>query len=266
MRTYLLIGLVAGSLAFPHRTAAQAPDADAARLRALFFQRDFESAVIEGGRLAASAQAPDELKAWYVINLARVDADQAVLRAKQMVDAAPQNGWAWLAHAAAIHYKSGRTPDAIAAAEKALALLPDDPSAIWFRAQTLAGDAKRREEAIAFVDAQRSRINNPAELLTVKAYALYMMSSEATPRDEAKLKQALDTYAEARQLDPSSVNAHYTPAQYLSNLKRTEEAYELLKKAVAIAPGSKDVHQAYWTAIKTHPKLTADQKNTEIDA
>lgn len=266
MRSHLLIGLVATSLVFPPAAAAQAPDTDAARLRALFFQRDFESAVIEGGKLVAAAQTRDEIKAWYVINLARVDADQAVERAKQMVDVAPQNGWAWLAHAAAIHYKGGRTPEAIAAAEKALALLPDDPTAIWFRAQTLTGDAKRREEAIAFVDTQRSRVKNPAELLTARAYALYMLSSEAAPRDEAKLKQAFDTYAEARQLDPSSVNAHYMAAQYLSSLKRTEEAYDLLKKAVAIAPGSKDVHQAYWTAIKTHPKLTADQKNAEIEA
>src|SRR5688572_14884812 len=114
MRTYLLVGLAAASLAFPHGAAAQAADADAARLRGLFFQRDFESAVIEGGKLVASAQPRDEIKAWYVINLARIDADQAVDRAKQMVDAAPQNGWAWLAHAAALHYKGGKTPEAIA--------------------------------------------------------------------------------------------------------------------------------------------------------
>ena len=95
MRTCLLIGLVAASLAFPQRAAAQAADADAARLRALFFQRDFESAVIEGGKLVAAGQSRDEIKAWYIINLARVDAAEAVERAKQMVYAAPQNGWAW---------------------------------------------------------------------------------------------------------------------------------------------------------------------------
>ena len=76
-----------------------------------------------------------------------------------------------------------------------------------------------------------------------KAYALYMMSSAATPRDEALLARALDAYAEARRLDSSNVNAHYMPAQYLNNLKRSDEAYELLK-AVTLAPGSKDVHQA----------------------
>ena len=267
MRPHLLIGLTAAFLVFAPVVGAQPPtDADASRLRSLFFQRDFESAVIEGAKLVGAAQTREEVKAWHVINLARIDADQAVERAKQMVDAAPQNGWAWLAHAASLHYKGDRTAEAIGAAEKALALMPDDPSAIWFRAQTLAGDAKRREEAIAFVDAQRSRVKHPAELLTAKAYALYILSSAATPRDEAKVKQAFDTYAEARQLDPSSVNAHYMPAQYLTSLKRTEEAYDLLKKAVALAPGSKDVHQAYWTAIKAHPKLTAEQKNAEIEA
>ena len=43
-----------------------------------------------------------------------------------------------------------------------------------------------------------------------KAYALYMMSSAATPRDEALLARALDTYAEARRLDSSRRSSRST--------------------------------------------------------
>ena len=269
MRSHLTIG-VSLALLFTLTPAlrAQSPtDSDAARLRTLFFQRDFETGVIEGRKLAEARPNDLELKAWFLIHRARTDdVDAAFEQAKQMVDAAPQSGWAWLARAASLHYKGDHTAEAIAAAEKALSLMPDDPTAIWFRAQTMAGDAKRREEVIAFVDTRRSRVKNPAELLTAKAYALYMMSSAATPRDEALLARALDTYAEARRLDPSSVNPYYMPASYLNNLKRSEEAYDLLKKAVTLAPGSKDVHQAYWSAIQRHPKLTAEEKNAQIEA
>ena len=269
MRSHLTIGVAAAILLTftPGVRAQSPPDGDASRLRTLFFQRDFETGAIEGGRLTQARPNDLELKAWFVIHRARTDdADGAVEQAKQMIDAAPQSGWAWLARAASLHYKGNHSADAIGAAEKALSLMPDEPTAVWFRAQTLAGDAKRREEAIAYVDAQRSRVKNPAELLTVKAYALYTMSSAASPRDDAMRARAFDTYAEARRLDPSCVNAHYMPAQYLNTLKRSDEAYELLKKAVALAPGSKEVHRAYWTAIQRHSKLTAEEKTAHLDA
>ena len=133
----------------------------------------------------------------------------------------------------------------IDAAALFVALMPAGVDAAWLRAQTLAADLTRRDEAIAFVDAHRARLGNPAELLTAKAYTFYVLSSATTPRDDARLTQAFDTYAEARQADPNNVNAHYLPGTYLTSLKRTDEAYELLKKAVALAPGSRDVHQTF---------------------
>ena len=154
----------------------------------------------------------------------------------------------------------------IDAAALFVALMPASVDAAWLRAQTLAADPKRRGAAIAFVDAHRARLGNPAELLTAKAYTFYVVSSATTPRDEARLTQAFDTDAEARQADPNNVNAHFLPGTYLTSLKRADEADELLKKAVALAPGASDVHRGYWWAIKANPKLTAEQKNAEIEA
>ena len=201
------------------------------------------------------------------MSLARTDSvDDAIEPARQLVAAAPKDGWSWMAQAAALHYKGGRMAEAIESAAKAFELMPASVDAAWLRAQTLAADPKRRDEAIAFVDAHRARLGNPAELLTAKAYTFYVLSSATTPRDEARLKQAFETYAEARQADPNNVNAHFLPGTYLTSLKRTDEAYELLKKAVALAPGASDVHRGYWSAIKANPKLTAEQKNAEIEA
>jgi hypothetical protein len=80
-----------------------------------------------------------------------------------MAASMPQNFWALIALGGALHYKGGLTAEAIDTAGLALALAPDHPDAVWLRAQTLAGDSKRREEAIKFIDSQRSRLKNPAE-------------------------------------------------------------------------------------------------------
>ena len=268
MCRHRLISAVALFVALmPVASSAQPADSDASRLRTLFFQRDFESGVVEGAKLVAASPDRTQLKAWYLMSLARTDsADDAIESARQLVAAAPKDGWSWMAQAAALHYKGGRTAEAMESAAKAFELMPASADAAWLRAQTLAADPKRRDEAIAFVDAHRARLGNPAELLTAKAYTFYVLSSATTPRDDARLRQAFDTYAEARQADPANVNAHYLPGTYLTSLKRADEACALLKKAVALAPGSRDVHQGYWSAIKANPALTAEQKNAEIEA
>lgn len=265
MRRHLLPAVALVLALTPLTTSSQPADVDAARLRALFFQRDFESAIIDGRKLVAAAPERLELQAWYVLSLARGDrADEALDVSQRMIAASPRSGWAWMARGAALHYRGGRSAEADEATKKAFELMPTSGDAAWLRAQTLAGDPARREEAVAFADSHRARVDNAANLLTAKAYALYVMSSAVMPRDEAQ-KAAFDTYAEARQIDPTNVNAHFLPGTYLSSLKRGEEAYDLLKKAVALAPGARDVHRAYWTAIKAHPTLTAEQKNAEIE-
>jgi thiol-disulfide isomerase/thioredoxin/tetratricopeptide (TPR) repeat protein len=267
-RLVLLAALAAALLPLAPAGAQGVSDSSAVRLRTLYFQRDYETGALEGARLVANAPGDVPLQAWYVLNLARTErVDEAVAAAKTMIDSAPRSGWSWFAHAGALLYKGGRVAEAIDAAAQALTLLPGHRDAVWIRANTLASDPARREEAIAFVAAQRARLQNAgAELIGVKAYAFYVMAIATTPPDESKLKAAFDAYAEARQADPSSVNAHYAPATYLTSLKRVDEAYALLKRAVALAPGSRDVHQAYWAAIRAHPNLTPAQKDAEVEA
>ena len=258
----VLATVLLGTSARP--VAQPAADAGAARLRALFFQRDYETGAIEGAKLVVAAPNRSDLKAWYVLNLARADQDdEAVRLAQQMTADAPEDGWAWLALAAALNYQGSKAAEAADAAAKAVALMPDHADAIWIRAQTLANDPKRREEAIAFVDTHRARVRNPAEILATRGYALYVLSS-GPPRDEAKLKAALDAFEEARRADPTNVNAHYLPGSYLDGLRRTDGAIPLLKKALALAPGSVGVHQALWRALLGSREMSAEQKRQDV--
>ena len=125
----------------------------------------------------------------------------------------PKDGWSWFAMAGALNYQGERQADAVAAGEKALALLPGNADAVWIRAQTLANDEKTRDEAIAFVDSQRPRLRNPANIIVTKGYALYSQSA-GPKRDEAKLTAAFAAFEEARRIDPANLSAWYLPGSY----------------------------------------------------
>jgi tetratricopeptide (TPR) repeat protein len=238
---------------------------DAAYLRTLFFQRDFETAVIEATRAGAAATRQSELKAWFVLNLVRSGEDaKAITIAEEMTRTRP-DGWSWFALAGALNYARERPDEAIAAAEYAAKLLPRNPDVLWIRAQTLANDPKRRDEAIAFVERERGRLKNPAELLVSKGYALYSQSA-GTPRDDAKFAAALATFEEARKVDPANLSAWYLPASYLTSMRRSDEAYLLLKTALGLAPRSTAVHQAFWSAVNGSRELGAERKRQEIEA
>jgi thiol-disulfide isomerase/thioredoxin len=77
---------------------------------------------------------------------------------------------------------------------------------------------------------------------------------------------ALDTFSEVRKLDPSNVNAHYLPSQFLLFARRIPEAYPLLMKALELSPNSSRVHRAYWTAVAGLQDSSAEKKQAEIEA
>src|SRR5205085_7637725 len=124
-------------------------------------------------------------------------------------------------------------PEAIEAGDKAFQLMPEHPDAMWIHAWTMAADSRHAAEAVSFVDTHQSRVKNPAELLVAKAYALYVQSSGRT-RDEATLAAAFAAFEDAERADSSNVNAWYLHGQYLDGVRRSDAAYPLLKKAVAL--------------------------------
>ena len=188
--------------------------------------------------------------------------DDAIAAARELTAQAPRDGWSWLALAGALHYKGGHPDEATSAAAKALELMPANLYAVWMRGHTLSGDPAQWQEAVSFVDSQLRQVSDPA-LLLVKAYVLY--SQSLGPRDEAKMNAAFATLEDAQRLDPSSVSAFYLHGTYLESQRRPDDAYPRLKRAVALAPDSTPVREAYWTSIRNSRQFDADQKRAEIE-
>jgi tetratricopeptide (TPR) repeat protein len=245
------------------RQSAPPPTAgDAARLKALYFQRDYESVAIEGQKLAS----PDpEARAWTAMALAKrgYEAD-GLAAAEEMVKKMPDNGWAWLAMASVRLTQGDHTEDAIRASERALAIMPNDSYAIAVRINALASDDARRDEAIALADAKRASVPNAAQIVAVKANVL-MQQGYGRTRDEAKIRAALDTFAEARSIDPKNIDAWYLPASNLTSLRRGAEALPLLKTASEVAPDTTGVQAAYWRALNNRTGVDPAAKLAEIE-
>ena len=200
------------------KTAAEA----AARVRSMYFARDFEDAFENGKKLAATFPDSLELQAWLVLSMVRLhmrnEASEAI---DKMIAKDAANAWTQFAMA----IKQGDS--ALAASEKVMAAMPDNPDAIWLRADTLIRH-DMREEAIAFIDASRAKVKNAAELLAYKAQLLYLIAFKA--KNEAGMEEAFKVFEEARAIDPSNVNAYYLHASYLESAKRFDEAYRLMKR------------------------------------
>jgi len=203
------------------------------KVREAYFLRDFEGGAALGSRWAKRVPNAFELRAWTVQNLARDEqVEAAIIEAEKMLKAEVENPWSWFAMAAALNWHRERGKEALEASEKAFNAKPNHPDFIWLRAETI-----RRQDsnsaAIAFIDEQISKMENPAELLTVKAVAQYNLSLDKNrKRDQAKVAKALTTFAQARELDTLNLNAHFLAGANLVQIRRFEEAYSLLKKAI----------------------------------
>jgi tetratricopeptide (TPR) repeat protein len=239
----------------------------AAKLRAMYFARDFEGGYVEGKRLVQEQPNSVGVKVWLVLNAARRErADEALDIAEKMKAANPDDGWGWFAYTGALNYHDERGKEALAASERMFSLLPGEEDAIWLRASVIRAQGKL-EDALAFVDQHLSGVKKPAELLAVKASILYAQySAQRQNRDESKLKASDDAFAEALKADPNDVNALYLQATYLLNRKKNAEALPLLRRALIAAPNSNAVHGEYWRAVNGMTDLSGDAKQKEIEA
>jgi tetratricopeptide (TPR) repeat protein len=235
------------------------------KLRTLYFQRDYAGGYVEGKKLVARFPEALELRAWLILNMARNDmAEEAAAAAEEIVAANENSPWSWFALAGALNWQQERGEEALSASEKALAMLPDHPDVIWLRAETLMRQDKK-DEAVAFVDQQRAKLKNPAELLATKGNALYALAMGRTV-DEAKLEAAFAAFAEARTIDPSNVSAHYIAGTYLARLHRNTQAYPLLKTALALSPNATSIHTQLWQAVMGLKEKSPEEKHAEIEA
>ena len=225
--------------------------------------RNHKDGYVEGKKLVERFPDNLHLRAWFIHHMAAENTEEAVAAAAEMVASYENSAWGWVALASALdRLGKERRDEALSASEKAMEMLPDHADVINTRADVLYGSSK--EDAIAFVDAYKTRVENPARLLVVKGNALYYTSERGknTERFEACLK----AFAEARKADPGNANGYYRPAYYLYLMRRYDEAYPLYQKAAQLAPTDVKVHQRFWWAIERLKNKPIAEKIAEIDA
>lgn len=235
-----------------------------ANLRAFYFHQDFENGVLEGQKFAPKFSDSNELKAWYILNLARDEkGKEAIALAEEMVQKFPEDIWSWFALAGAMNWGKEKPTDLLDVIENAYRKAPDNPDMIWLRAEVL-----RRQDvqydALVFIEKNLSKVNNPSELLVSKALLLYAQGDGET-RNEEKIKASFDTFLEARTIDPNCVNAYYIPASILFSEKKYNDAYDLLKTAAKLAPTSLKIHTLYWQATTGSSNLSGSKLIQEIE-
>ena len=199
-----------------------------ARLRSLRIIRNHKDGYVEGKKLVERFSDNLHLRAWFIHHMAAENTEEAVVAAEEMIASHENSAWSWGALASALdRLGKERRDEALSASKKALEMLPDHADVINTRADVLYGSNK--EDAIAFVDAYKTRVENPARLLVVKGNALYYTSDRG--RDSERFEACLKAFAEARKADPGNANAFFRPAYYLYLVRRYDEAYPLYQKA-----------------------------------
>ncbi len=233
------------------------------RLRSLRMIRNHKDGYAEGKKLVERFPDNLHLRAWFIHHMAAENTEEAVAAAEEMVASPENSAWSWVALASALdRLGKERRDEALLASERALEMLPDHADVINTRADVLYGSNK--EDAIAFVDEYKTRVENPARLLVVKGNALYYTSNRG--RDSERFEACLKAFAEARKADPSNANAYFRPAYYLYLVRRYDEAYPLYQKAAQLASTDAKVHQRFWRAIERLKNKPIAEKIAEIEA
>ena len=233
------------------------------RLRSLRMIRNHKDGYVEGKKLVERFPDNLHLRAWFIQHMAVENTEEAVAVAEEMVASPENSAWGWIALASALdRLGKERRDEALLASEKALEMLPYHADVINTRADVLYGSNK--EDAIAFVDEYKTRVENPARLLVVKGNALYYTSNRG--RDSERFEACLKAFAEARKADPSNANGYFRPAYYLYLVGRYDEAYPLYQKAAQLASTDAKVHQRFWRALERLKNKPIAEKIAEIEA
>ena len=234
-----------------------------ARLRSLRMARNHKDGYVEGKKLVERFPDNLHLRAWFIHHMAAENTKEAIAAAEEMVTSPENSAWGWVALASALdQLGKERRDEALLASEKALEMLPDHADVINTRADVLYGSNK--ENAITFVDAYKTRVENPARLLVVKGNALYYTSERG--KNTERFEACLTAFAEARKADPRNANAYFRPAYYLYLVGRYDEAYPLYQKAAQLAYTDVKVHQRFWRAIERLKNKPIAEKIAEIEA
>ena len=234
-------------------------------VRTHYFSQDFSGGVETGRALLSRFPGNAELRAWYVVNMARLTGRER--EALAVVDSASlwpasQPVWRDFARSFAMSYQSNGHDQAIATARRVRRAFRWSPDAVWLHAYVLHR-AGKYDDVVALADSAMRARAPWGELLVLKANALVSQANSAQPGDTAKRRRASEAFAQARRIEPSNLNAHWLHAANLAGGPTDTVTFALLKRAVAMTPAL-GVHERFWREIRARRDLTPPQKDSIV--
>ena len=279
MKLAILFTLTATSLAaqdvpIPVELRPNAPPpTNAARAvataRAYYFAQDFEGGATAAAVLVKRFPASAELRAWHIVNLSRVTGktDSAVALAE--ADSAwrdPQSPWRSFARSFALNQTRGGSAKALENARTLRRSLAWNADAVWLHAFVLHG-AGKYADVVALADSGLRRLPASARgnLLTLKANAQTSLAGAGAELDTVMRRRAVETFAEARRVEPTNLNAHFLAAANLADGPTDTVALRLMARSASMTPAL-TVHQRFWSTVRNRRDLSAPQKDSIIAA
>jgi thiol-disulfide isomerase/thioredoxin/tetratricopeptide (TPR) repeat protein len=239
-----------------------------ARVKSLYFARDFHHGTLVGEAALERWPESSELAAWTIANLSgssgfsSAGAYEAVARAESLVKSQPVDVWSAIALAHAMSNVFERRIEALEASRRALELAPTLPEAVWIHGSILQKH-QQYQAAAALIEEKWPVVDRQwPELLNIKGDN-YLVRGFGV---REILAEGLKILAEVRELDPENVNAHYLAGFALIHNQRIAEGAALLERAAELSPRSFGIASANWWAISRYPGLNAEEKLTLIRA
>lgn len=237
------------------------------RLRSLYFSRDYEGGYIEGKELISEYPDSTDLRAWFVLNAAANGfVKEAKLESQKMVDAKEDDPWSLFALAGALSHDWLSRFEALKASEKAFSKMLGHEDFLWLRTEVLMNSGSP-SDAMKFIKKNQPKLKNSVELKIDWAWLLFM--DAGLKNDKANLIEALELLREIRMDNPFNVNAYFWEAsgqwhaQHYTN--NYIAPYELMKRAIELAPNSTSVHKQFWQMINARRDISDEQKRAEVE-
>lgn len=240
-----------------------------ATVRAYYFAQDFEGGNTAAADLVRWFPASAELRAWQIVNMSRVTGktDSAVALAD--ADSAwrdPKSPWRSFARSFALNQTRGGSAKAVENAKAVRQSLRWNADAVWLHGFVLHG-ASKYADVVSLIDSALPRVAATARgnLLTIKANALSSQSGAGAELDTVMRRRAIATFAEARRVDPTNLNAHFLAAANLADGPTDTVALNLMSRSARMTPAL-TVHQRFWSTVRNRRDLSTQQKDSIVAA
>lgn len=245
---------------------AQTGQSPIEQLKKSYEIRDFRSGFENGKKFVENDPQNPGLQAWFILNFAHYEPNDAIVYAKDLSEKNKDNAWADFAYAYALK-ENRKAKDALPIAEKILKDSPENEDFIVLKTSVLFW-LDKNSEALDFLEKNADSISDKPKFFRLRGELLYYVAKaeKADKADEVK-KRSFDSFSEALKIAPENVDALYFSGAYLNREKRYAEAAQNLKKAVRLSPDSVSIRREFWrTIVAGESEKIPPAKQKELNA